>query len=263
MAKGHQMMARRLGPLGALLVAIGLGAGWAAVAASAHVTVAAPGVVTGASDAVITIRVPDESDNASTTGLTLKLPTDHPIAGVLVAPQAGWRATIKQSKLATPVKTDDGDITEVVSEIDWVAAPGSSIGPGFFGEFSFIAGKLPDDASTLTFKAIQSYSDGKVVSWIQQPAPGSSPEPDFPAPTLVLPAADGSTASGSPAAGSPAAGSASPHASAATSAAGQFHATSQATARTGVVLGAIAVLLAAVALAVALTKRRRPGRPAS
>lgn len=99
------MMARRLGPLGALLVAIGLGAGWAAVAASAHVTVAAPGVVTGASDAVITIRVPDESDNASTTGLKLKLPTDHPIAGVLVAPQAGWTATIKQSKHAASQAT--------------------------------------------------------------------------------------------------------------------------------------------------------------
>ena len=55
----------------------------------------------------------------------------------------------------------------------------------------------------MTFKAIQTYSDGKVVSWIEQPAPGSTEEPDFPAPTLQLAApsaAGGVTASSAPAA---------------------------------------------------------------
>ena len=148
----------------------------------------------GASDATIIVRVPTESDTASTTGLKLQLPTDHPIAGVLVAPMDGWTATIKNTKLATPLNTDDGDITEVVSEIDWQASTGGGIKPGFFGQFTIIAGKLPDGVNSLTFKAIQSYSDGSSVSWIEQAAPGSSAEPEHPAPVLQLAAASSSPA---------------------------------------------------------------------
>ena len=154
--------------------------------AAAHVTFAAPGVSVGASDAAITFRVPDESATASTIGVKLQLPIDTPIAGVLVAPVPGWSATVTNTKLATPITTDDGQITEVVSEIDWVASAGAGIKPGFFGEFTILAGKLPDKAATLTFKAIQTYSDRSVVSWIETPAPGSSAQPEHPAPTLTL-----------------------------------------------------------------------------
>ncbi len=76
-----------------------LGAG----VASAHVTVAAPGVTAGASDAAITLRVPDESATASTVGLKVQLPIDHPIVGVLVAPVTGWTAKITNTKLAKPI----------------------------------------------------------------------------------------------------------------------------------------------------------------
>lgn len=127
-----------------------LGAG----VASAHVTVAAPGVIAGASDAAITFRVPDESATASTVGLKVALPTDHPIAGVLVAPVTGWTAKITNTKLAKPITTDDGTITEVVSEIDWTADADAGIKPGFFGQFTVIAGQLPDGVDMLTFKAI-------------------------------------------------------------------------------------------------------------
>ncbi|MEO9236795.1 MAG: hypothetical protein ABI418_01760, partial [Jatrophihabitantaceae bacterium] len=53
-----------------LTLAAGIAAAGIAVAASAsaHVTVSAPGVSAGASDATITFRVPDESDTASTVG---------------------------------------------------------------------------------------------------------------------------------------------------------------------------------------------------
>ena len=100
------MRARRvLARLGTVLVTMGMIGLWAAASASAHVTVTAPGVAAGASDATITFRVPDESDKASTVGLKVQLPTDHPIAGVLVAPQPGWTAQVKQMKLSTPIKT--------------------------------------------------------------------------------------------------------------------------------------------------------------
>jgi len=232
-----------------MTVGIAVSAFLGAAVASAHVTVAAPGVFAGASDAAITFRVPDESDSASTVGLKVRLPTDPPIAGVLVAPQTGWTATITNTKLATPIKTDDGNITEVVSEIDWTADPNSGIKPGFFGEFTVIAGKLPDDATSLTFKAIQTYSDKSVVSWIEEAAPGSTSEPEHPAPTLELAAAAGP---GSAAPSTPTA-SAAPTV---TAAAADTSNDSSGTATVGVVLGVIGILLGAAALALVLLRRR-------
>src|ERR1700761_6031152 len=96
------------------------------VPAFAHVTVDAPGATQGGSDQIITFRVPTESDTASTTELKVALPTDTPIASVLVQPVPGWSFTETSTKLAHPIVTDDGDITEAVSEIDWKADSSAS-----------------------------------------------------------------------------------------------------------------------------------------
>jgi periplasmic copper chaperone A len=87
--------------------------------------------------------------------------------------------------------------TEAVSEIDWKADSASAyLAPQEFGEFTIIAGQLPD-APSLTFKAIQTYSDGTVVSWTDVEAPGSTADLDHPAPVLTLPKAAASTGGGS------------------------------------------------------------------
>jgi uncharacterized protein len=242
-------LTRRLlgtGGLAALLLASG------AAVASAHVTVSAPGVTAGGSDAVISFQVPDESESARTVGLKLRLPTDTPIASVLVQPKTGWSVAVTSSKLATPITTDDGQVTEAVSEIDWkVSAGGQGIAPGQFDEFTFIAGQLPD-ATSLTFKAVQSYSDGSTVSWIEEPAPGSTAEPEHPAPVLTLAAGPVAGSSASPSA-SAAAQPTSPVGVSATS----DDAASKGSAVTGIVLGALGVLLGLAALVLAL-RRRRP-----
>ncbi len=247
----------------ALLVGAAFTLLWFAGAASAHVTVAAPGVTAGASDAVITLRVPDESDTASTIGLKLQLPTATPIAGVLVAPQPGWTATITQSKLAKPIHTDDGDIAQVVSEVDWTAATGAGIKPGFFGEFTIIGGKLPDNVSDLTFKAVQHYSDGKDVSWIQVAAPGSTTDPEFPAPTLHLSPAGSTPASSTPASSTRA--SSTPASSTpsvgAKPAATTTDAASKGAATTGIILGALGLLPGLAAIALVLTRMRGTASP--
>jgi uncharacterized protein YcnI len=244
----------RLGRLGgtvAIVAALAMAGVWTAGAAWAHVTVTAPGVAAGDSDATIVFRVPTESDTASTVGLKLQLPTDTPIAGVLVAPQPGWTASITESKLAKPIQTDDGAITQVVSEVDWKADAGAGIKPGFFGEFTIIGGKLPDGVTTLTFKAIQSYSDRQQVAWIEQPAPGSTAEPEHPAPELHLAAA---SSAGQPATS---ASSSAPAVSATPAAASEG--ASQGAATTGIVLGAIGVALGAGALFIALRRGRSDG----
>lgn len=239
--------ARRLATTAVMLIGLALSALWTAGAASAHVTVSAPGVTVGATDAAISFRVPTESATASTVEFRVQLPTDTPLAGVMVAPIPSWTAKITNTKLPTPIKTDDGEITEVVSEIDWKADAAVAIKPGFYGEFRIIAGKLPD-ASTLTFKAIQVYSDRKQVAWIEVPAAGSTDEPQHPAPTLTLVPATGSAA--------PATGSAtsSPAASAG-SAPGAAAGASKGAATTGIVLGAAGLVLGAAALALTLLRR--------
>ncbi|MEU5535977.1 YcnI family protein [Streptomyces sp. NPDC020362] len=170
---------RRAGTVTALTAA-GLLA--AAGVASAHVTVHPESYAKGATDGVLTFRVPNEEDGASTTKVQVFLPTDHPVLGVLVSPQDGWTAKVTNTKLKTPVKTDDGTITDAVSEVTWT---GGKIDPGHYEDFNVAFGQLPDDTDQLTFKTLQSYSDGKTVRWIEEAQQGDD-EPENPAPVLKL-----------------------------------------------------------------------------
>jgi uncharacterized protein YcnI len=159
--------------------------------ALAHVTVSAPGATRGGSDQEITFRVPVEK-NVDTVALTIALPTTTPIASVLIVPIDGWTHTQKTVKLAHPITSDDGTITSAVSQISWRATSGHGLAPGEFGAFTILAGQLPD-TGTVIFRALQYYRDGSVTRWIQVAAPGSSAEPEDPAPVLHLAAATSST----------------------------------------------------------------------
>lgn len=232
---------RRLATVGVLAaLAVGLGA----TPALAHVSVASTDAVQGGFGH-ITFRVPTESDTASTTKLVVQLPTDQGISTVSVEPIAGWTHKETTVKPATPLKDDDGnEVTEVVSTVEWTAnSPADAIKPGEYREFSISAGPLPKTA-TLTFKAIQTYSDKTEVSWIEEATGGA--EPEHPAPTLTLPAgAPGATVgSGTPA--SPA--SQAPPAAAAD--------TGNGTATTALVIGILGLLAGLVGIGVAITSRR-------
>ena len=231
----HRVRTVTLTLLGSLGILVALSA-----PAFAHVTVTAPGATSGGGDQEITFRVPVEED-VNTTGVTIQLPTATPIASVDVAPIAGWTHTQQTTKLATPIKTDDGDITEAVSQITWTAASGGGLKPGEYGDFTIIAGQLPT-AKSLTFKAIQTYADGTVVRWIETAAPGSTDEPEHPAPVLQLGA--GSSAS-----------SATPTVTATAQAAGGH---SGGSSNTGpIVLSIIALVVAAGALGLAVVARAK------
>ena len=156
--------------------------------ASAHVTVN-PNTAAQGAYTKVSFRVPTENDTASTSKLEVDLPADTPIASVAVKPLPGWTAVTEKSKLQTPIKDDDGaEITEAVSKITWTANPSSEIKPGQFQEFDVSLGPLPDKATQVIFKALQTYSDGSVVRWIDLPNADGS-EPDHPAPILELTAA--------------------------------------------------------------------------
>ncbi|BFU47809.1 YcnI family protein [Krasilnikovia sp. MM14-A1004] len=157
--------------------------------ASAHVTVN-PDSATQGGYTKIAFRVPNEKDTANTSAVEVNLPTDTPIASVSTRPLPGWTATTVKTKLATPIKDDDGgEITEAVSKITWKADATSAIKPGQFQEFEVSLGPLPK-TDQVVFKALQTYSDGDIVRWIDVPAAGQD-EPEHPAPVLKLTAGTG------------------------------------------------------------------------
>jgi uncharacterized protein YcnI len=159
-----------------------------AAPAWAHITVT-PGTAQAGSAAELTFRVPNEEAKANVTQLQMQIPTGHPIAQLLVKPVPGWTITVKSVTLPKPVTTDDGTFSTAVSEVTWA---GGIIAPGQFQDFSVSADPLPDGVSQLAFKAIQTYSNGDVVRWIDLPQAGQ-PAPEHPAPILGLtPAGAGS-----------------------------------------------------------------------
>ncbi|MEV6022065.1 YcnI family protein [Streptomyces sp. NPDC052036] len=219
----------------------------AAGAAFAHVTVHPESYAKGATDGVLTFRVPNEEDTAATTKVQVFLPTDHPVLGVLVTPEDGWTAQVTTTKLKTPVKTDDGNITDAVSEITWT---GGRIRHGQYQDFHVAFGQLPDDTDQLTFKTLQTYSDGNVVRWIEE-TPKGGDEPENPAPVLSLTAkgtAEGSTSTPAASSGAAATTTTGKSGAASTQAASSSDSTARGLGVAGLVVGVLGLAAAAFAL---------------
>jgi uncharacterized protein len=150
----------------------------AAPAAAAHVTMN-PDAVPADSFARFAIRVPNEQESADTVKLTVQLPAD--VTFVSFQPKPGWKRTVTMAKLDTPVTVEGETVSERVATVTWL---GGKIAPGEFEEFGMSA-KMPNSpGKTLTFPAVQTYSNGEVVHWI---APQTADEP---APHVTLEAAE-------------------------------------------------------------------------
>ena len=179
-----------------VLAAAGIALVAAAGPAWAHVKVEPESAAKG-SDAVLAFVVPNEKDSQTTTQVVVQFPTDHPIAEALIEPIPGWTGVATQFTVTTPIQTDAGPVTSAVKQVTWTAT-GKGIAVGGFQEFRVSVG-LPDDADSLAFPTIQTYSDGSKVNWIQV-SPAGGPEPDNPEPVLTLTNAESGTGSTTPAA---------------------------------------------------------------
>jgi uncharacterized protein len=155
-------------------------------AAQAHVTLQ-PNTAPAGAFTVLDVRVPTERDNASTAKVDVQFPAGFAAVSYQAVP--GWRVKVIKKKLATPVQTDDGPITEGVDRMVWTRTSRSGgIKPGQFQDFP-LSVQIPGKAgSKLTFKALQTYSNGEVVRWIG--APGS----DTPAPQVTVTSAKAAAA---------------------------------------------------------------------
>jgi periplasmic copper chaperone A len=165
---------------GAALVAVFA----AATPAAAHVTVN-PNQATQGGYARVAFRVPNESDSASTTRVEVFLPEQNPIPSVSTMRVPGWTIAVERGKPVVPVTAHGSPVTEVVKKVTWTATGDAAIKPGEFAEFPLSMGPLPA-TDGLVFKALQTYSDGNVSRWIEQPPAAGAAEPEQPAPVLTL-----------------------------------------------------------------------------
>jgi periplasmic copper chaperone A len=225
-----------------LASAVAVGALALPAAAEAHVTLQ-PNEAAAGAFTVENVRVPNERDDAATTKVDVALPPGFVSASYQAVP--GWTTKVTKSKLDQPIKTDDGTVTEQVSRITWTArSRKDAIQPGQFRDFPLsvqIPGKAGD---TLTFKALQTYSNGEIVRWI------GAPDAAEPAPQVKVVAAS-DTGHGT-AAKETAAAPATPVAATTSDSSGKA---SKGLAIAALIVGAVGLLAGGVALA---TGGRRP-----
>lgn len=155
----------------------------APASAQAHVSLHPNEVPTG-SFATLNIRVPNEMEKANTVKLAVQVPPGFLDISTEYMP--GWTSKVLTSKLAKPVQTDDGEVTEQVKEMVWTGDGNQGrIPPGQFLNFP-ISTEIPGKAGEeLTFKVLQYYDDGEVVRWI------GGPNSEEPAPRIDVTAAGG------------------------------------------------------------------------
>lgn len=120
--------------------------------AMAHVVVRPGDAKTGAYQ-TFTVSVPVEKNSP-----TISVALDIPEGVVSVTP------TVKDGWTIQTTKQGEGDAAKV-TKITWT---GNKIAVGYRDEFTFSA-KTPDQPADLAWKAYQTYQDGTVVSWDQQP----------------------------------------------------------------------------------------------
>ncbi len=120
--------------------------------ASAHVVVKPTAVGVGAYQ-TFTMGVPVEKDMA-TTGVKLVIPDG--LKSVTPNVKPGWTIEVK--------KEGEGDNAKV-TEIDWI---GGTIPAGQRDDFVFSA-QAPSKEGEVHWKAYQTYSDGSIVNWDNDP----------------------------------------------------------------------------------------------
>lgn len=217
-----------------------------ALPASAHVTVEGVDAAQGGFTKLV-FRVPTEED-VPTTKVAVTFPADAPLGFASIKAHPGWSYAVTRIKPPKPITTDDGVVDQVVSTITWTATAGG-IKPEEFDEFEVDAGPLPE-VDQMVFKVLQTYANGDVVRWIDVPPPGSTTEPEHPAPILKLAAAEVAV---SPTPSATLSASVSPTVAADKAADGDEDGTGTVLGAAGLAVGVLAALLAVLAL-----RRSRP-----
>jgi len=138
--------------------------------ASAHVTIGPKETSQGAYE-MFTVKVPSEKEDVTTSKIQVLIPEDVNITRF--EPKPGWTYEIQK---------DDAD---KITSVTWTTE-GEGLSATEFGQFN-MNGKVGDKATEIVWKAIQTYSDGSVVEWVEE-----AQEASYPASVTVVNKADAS-----------------------------------------------------------------------
>lgn len=152
--------------------------------AAAHVSVS-PAQAAQGGFAALTFRVPNEREDAATTKVEVHFPADTPIIGATVRQLTGWSSEVRRGPAAPGATLDGTPVTETITSVVWTAdAAAHAVTGSNYQEFGVSVGPLPA-VDRVVFKALQTYDDGRISRWIDEPADGA-PEPESPAVVLRL-----------------------------------------------------------------------------
>jgi periplasmic copper chaperone A len=164
-----------------LLATAALAAGLAFPAlADAHVSLH-PNTIPAGAFATLNVRVPGEEQGAYAEKIDMLMPPGFTDVDVQNVP--GWTVKEVTTKLKTPIQTDDGPVSQEISEIVWTGDR-STLGRldnGTFMQFP-LSIAMPDDIAgkSLSFKTLEYYSNGVIARWIGPPTAA------YPAPTINI-----------------------------------------------------------------------------
>jgi uncharacterized protein len=160
-------MKRKLVAVGAIITGVvALMAG----PAFAHVSVTVDGDVSNEGLAVVILRVPNEEPDAGTNKITLVFPATPALTTAQPQLIDGWTFNVE--------KDAAGNVTQVV----WSGGPLTGEDAV---ELPLTIGTIPEGATTIDFKAVQTYENGDEVRWIDPPPAGGG-EAEHPAPVLTV-----------------------------------------------------------------------------
>lgn len=146
--------------------------------AQAHISLH-PNAIPAGAFVTLNVRVPGEEEGAYAYKIDMLLPPGFTQVDTQNVPDWSVKEVVK--KLATPIQTEAGPVSEEVSEIIW-SGDRTTLGRldnGTFTQFP-LSIAMPDGGAgqSLAFKTLEYYSNGKVVRWI------GPPSAEFPAPTI-------------------------------------------------------------------------------
>ncbi len=158
-----------------LLFCIALIAMAVPAAAVAHVTLQ-PGEWEPGAFATVVVRVPNERDDAETTTVTVQFPETIPEARF--KPHPTCEREVQREELAEPIE----DLTERIVSVTWTCDPAIPDRRVRRVRDQLPAcPRTPQPGDEILFPAVQTYSSGEEVGWVDP-----DPEADTPAPRLVV-----------------------------------------------------------------------------
>ena len=168
-----------------ITAAVAAGVLLAPAAARAHISIH-PNTVPAGAFATLVARVPGEQEGAHVTKVDMLFPSGITSAEYENVP--GWRVRVQTEKVSPPIQTDEGPVSEQVSQVVWTwSGPLGMVNVNQFVELPFsivvphtLAGRA------LEFRTVQTYSNGQVVHWIDP-----SLDAEHPAPRINVTAASG------------------------------------------------------------------------